>query len=77
MSLIERLEEYTSHPWIAIILGVAVALSLVSVLSQLFLPNKFVAGFFAVYATLTFGIAVFAYISSHVVRYVSLRQMKG
>lgn len=77
MSLIERLEEYTSHPWIVIILGVAVALSLVSVLSQLFLPNKFVAGFFGVYAALAFGFAGFVYVSSQVVRYVSLRRMKG
>lgn len=77
MPLIERLEEYTSHPWIVIILGVSLSLFVLSGLSRLFISNDFVAGFVAVYATLTLGIAVFAFLSSHVLRLVSLRRMKS
>lgn len=77
MPLIERLEDYTSHPWIALVLGVSICMFLVSVLADLFVANGIVAGFFAVYGVVALAIAVFAYLSSQALRLISLRRMKG
>lgn len=75
MTLIERLEDRTRHPWIALILSTALLFLVVSALSQALLANDFVAGFFAVYAVLIFGVAVFAFCSSQFIRFVSTRKM--
>lgn len=77
MSLIERLEEYTSHPWIAFVLGLSGALFVISAASEALLANDFIAGFFAVYGTLGVGAAVFAFLSSQAIRMVSGRQMEN
>lgn len=77
MPLIERLEEYTSHPWIAIVVGVSISLFILSVLAETFIANGIVAGFLAVYGLVALAIALFAYLSSQALRLVSLRRMKS
>lgn len=77
MPLIERLEEHTSHPWIAIVVGVSVCLFLISVLAEMFIANGIVAGFFAVYGVVSLAVAAFAYLSSQALRLISLRRMGG
>jgi tagatose-1,6-bisphosphate aldolase len=77
MPLIERLEEYTNHPWIAFILGLSATLFVLSGASQVAISNGAIAGFLAVYGVLTLGIAVFMFLSSQALRLVSLRRMSG
>ena len=74
--MVGYLQERFQHPWVVLLLLISGALLVLSAVTQAALANDFVSGFFAVYAVLALGLAVFAFLSTQFIRAISNRRHK-